>query len=119
MKTYEMNEKVRNAIRNMPMHWDDDRQRTTYMIDNAELFRVSYTTTKTRISEDFLDLETAKRVAKFTAAVGSRLGRLGKSGIAVKAVVGSYDALVKAYYGDEYQVASSEALPSNGSNSSG
>jgi hypothetical protein len=100
---------VKEAIRNMPVNWDNDRQRTDYILQHANKFLTSYRTHKTNIGAEFDDIENARRAAKFALAVWKKTGMLRvdrgakvaqKVGIKIVAVLGDYEAVVEEYHPD-------------------
>ncbi len=100
---------VKEAIRNMPVNWDNDRQRTDYILKHATSFYPSYRTHKTKIGEEFQfkDIEGARKAAKFALAAWKKTGKLRKDkqadvavriGIKIIAVLGDYEAVVEEYH---------------------
>lgn len=89
---------VKDALKNMPLHWDNERQRVDYFITHAEEFKVCYHTHKTHLESDiFSDLETARKAAKFASEVSRLRGGKLPRGIEVRAVLGNKEAFVEAY----------------------
>jgi hypothetical protein len=94
MKNHEMSSIVKEALRNMPIHWNNERERTDYIIAHAECFITRYKTNKTDLSEEWPNIEVARKAAVFTAAVGARIGKTSP-GISIHAKLDVYEALVE------------------------
>lgn len=101
----EMSETVKQAIRDMPVHFENERARDDYIITNADRFITQYKTNKTNISEEWPDIETARKAARFAATVSAKTGKspVGR-GIAVVAIMGVYDAIVEQHSGKSLEV---------------
>jgi hypothetical protein len=81
----------------MPVHFANERERADYIIAHAELFITRYKTMRNGITEEWPDIETARKAAKFAVIVSGRVGRI-PTGITIHAVMGDYDAFVETHY---------------------
>jgi len=98
MKNHEMSDAVTEAIKQMPVHFTNDTERVEYIKAHADHFVTRYKTQKTNQEEQWPDIDTARKVAKFvTAFVGSKTGGKMPKGIQVIAVLGDYDAVVEIH----------------------
>jgi hypothetical protein len=108
---------INEAVRNMPVHWGSDQERTEYIIANARTFLSRYKTQKTLVTEEWDDLESAKKAARFAAEIGSKIGRI-PSGVSVIAFLADgYEAIAETYYSASRKIISESQLNSNSLNS--
>ncbi len=95
MKNHEMSDAVTEAIKQMPVHFTNDTERVEYIKAHADHFVTRYKTQKTNQEEQWPDIDTARKVAKFVTLVGSKIGGKMAKGIQIVAVLGNYDAVVE------------------------
>ena len=110
MKENNQSDAVKEAIRSMPVNWDNDRQRTDYILKHATHFHISYITHKSKLEAKFDDIENARKAAKFALALWKKTGkyrpdRMAKIamqvGVKVIAVLGDYEAVVEEYHPEQ------------------
>lgn len=97
MKNSGMSDTAKEAIRNMPVHWETDQQQSDYYKANAEYFITQYKTPKTQVDEKWPDLESARKAAKFAVEVSTKVGRLPR-GVSIYAALGGHGALIETHY---------------------
>jgi len=103
MKTNGFSCAVKDAIRNMPVHFANDRDRDDYIITHADRFATLYRTSKTNIKEEWSDIESARKAARFVVNVVDKLKKV-PAGIVIYAMLGEYEAYVEVHHAKSIKI---------------